>query len=415
MNESYENKEEIVSEEPSSFEKDYVIIGRDGNTGTIFETIDRIKRKNDKNKINNSFPIGFIILMWVVTILISTISSYVTAKMVLKNVENKTVVIEQPNQNLNSPTVVISGKTDISEVVSNIKDTIVEVYTESTKFSAFYDEYIIEGAGSGVIYTSDGYIITNNHVIEGANTIMVVLTNGEKYNARLIASDLVSDIAVIKIDAQGLKAVTIGDSSQIKVGQICIAIGNPLGTLGGTVTDGIISALSREITIDGQKMNLLQTNTAISPGNSGGGLFDVAGNLIGIINAKSAGEYIEGIGFAIPVNNAVDVAKQLIAQGYVEGRPQLGIKGVSIETMQQAWDYSVSTFGVYVLEVLTESAKKSGIKVGDVIVNFAGVEITSITDLRIVLCNYSAGDTVEIQVVRGQNTLTLLLTLEQKK
>ncbi|HQB33018.1 MAG TPA: trypsin-like peptidase domain-containing protein, partial [Erysipelotrichaceae bacterium] len=284
MNESYENKEEIVSEEPSSFEKDYVIIGRDGNTGTIFETIDRIKRKNDKNKSNNSFPIGFIILMWVVTILISTISSYVTAKMVLKNVENKTVVIEQPNQNLNSPTVVISGKTDISEVVSNIKDTIVEVYTESTKFSAFYDEYIIEGAGSGVIYTSDGYIITNNHVIEGANTIMVVLTNGEKYNARLIASDLVSDIAVIKIDAQGLKAVTIGDSSQIKVGQICIAIGNPLGTLGGTVTDGIISALSREITIDGQKMNLLQTNTAISPGNSGGGLFDVAGNLIGIIN-----------------------------------------------------------------------------------------------------------------------------------
>ena len=130
---------------------------------------------------------------------------------------------------------------------------------------------------------------------------------------------------------------------------------------------------------------------------------------------QSAGDYIEGIGFAIPVNYAIDVTKQLIAYGYVEGRPQLGIRGVSIETMQQAWSYSVNNFGVYVLEVIGESAKNAGLKIGDVIVKFDGEEIKSITDLRTVLCNYSAGDIVEIEVVRGQTTLTLILKLEQKK
>ncbi len=414
MIESYENKEETNEEIKPSFAKDYIILDSDESRGTIFETIDRLKSKNENKEKNYSLN-GIILIMLVLTLLVSTISSYITAKLVLRDVENKTVIIEQPNQSTTSPTVVVSGKTDISEVVSNIKDTVVEVYTESTKYSSFYGEYITEGAGSGVIYSSDGYIITNNHVIENANVITVVLTSGDKYIAKLIAYDLVSDIAILKIEASGLKVATIGDSSQIKVGQLCIAIGNPLGTLGGTVTDGIISALSREITIEGQKMNLLQTNTAISPGNSGGGLFDIAGNLIGIVNAKSAGEYIEGIGFAIPINYAVDVAKQLIVQGYVDGRPQLGIIGVSIETMQQAWSYSVTSFGIYVKELVSESAKKSGLKVGDVIISFGGMEIKSITDLRTALCNYSAGDTVEIQVARGQDIIDLLLTLEQKK
>ncbi len=413
MSESYENLKEI-EEEQSSVESEYIMLDNNGKKGTIFDTIDRIKNKNEK-KEKTSFPKGIILIMLILTLIVSTISSYVTAKLVLKNVENKTVVIEQPSQNTNTPTVVVSGKMDISEVVSNIKDSVVEVYTESTKYSSFYGEYITEGAGSGVIYSSDGYIITNNHVVEGATNITVALTSGEKYKAQLIAYDLVSDIAVLKIEAEGLKVAVIGDSDQIRVGQMCIAIGNPLGTLGGTVTDGIISALSREITIEGQKMHLLQTNTAISPGNSGGGLFDIAGNLIGIVNAKSAGEYIEGIGFAIPANYAVDVVKQLITYGYVEGRPQLGIRGISIETIQQAWSYSVTEFGVYVAEVITESAKKSGLKVGDVIVSFGGEEIKSITDLRTALCNYSAGDTVEIQVVRNQTTITLILTLEQRK
>ncbi|MDI9540670.1 MAG: trypsin-like peptidase domain-containing protein [Bacillota bacterium] len=413
MNESFDNGEE-KKEEKQSFEKEYILIYNDGNKETVFETVDEIKSKN-KSREKTSFPKGLILMMLVLTILVSTISSYVTAKLVLRNVENKTIVIEQPNQNTTSPTVITSDKIDISEVVNNIKDTIVEVYTESTKFSSFYGEYITEGAGSGVIYSSDGYIITNNHVVENATNITVVLTSKEQYKAQIVASDLVSDIAVLKIEAEGLKVATIGDSDQIKVGQMCIAIGNPLGTLGGTVTDGIISALSREITIEGQKMVLLQTNTAISPGNSGGGLFDIAGNLIGIVNAKSAGDYIEGIGFAIPVNYAIDVTKQLIAYGYVEGRPQLGIRGVSIETMQQAWSYSVNNFGVYVLEVIGESAKNAGLKIGDVIVKFDGEEIKSITDLRTVLCNYSAGDIVEIEVVRGQTTLTLILKLEQKK
>ena len=162
-------------------------------------------------------------------------------------------------------------------------------------------------------------------------------------------------------------------------------------------------------------MNLLQTNTAINPGNSGGGLFNYNGELIGIVNAKSGGTDIEGIGFAIPINYAATIAKELIEKGYVEGRPQLGIKGTEINSIQQAWNYSVNSYGIYVSELVTDSAKNSGLQIGDVITALNEEDVTTFEKLKGVLSKYHAGETVELTVARGKDTVSIKLMLEQKK
>jgi serine protease Do len=194
------------------------------------------------------------------------------------------------------------------------------------------------------------------------NVIEVTLNNGDVYAASLIATDSKTDLAVIKIETTGLTAAILGDSDALVVGEDAIAIGNPLGELGGTVTNGIISALDREVTVEGQKMNLLQTNAAINPGNSGGGLFNAKGELIGIVSAKSSGTDIEGLGFAIPVNDVKEVVVQLIEKGYVAGRPALGVSVIDINSIQLAMQYGVSQYGVYIAEVLEDSAaEKAGL------------------------------------------------------
>ena len=181
-----------------------------------------------------------------------------------------------------------------------------------------------EGAGSGVVYSEDGYILTNNHVIEGASTINVTMNDGKTYEASLVAADSQSDIAVLKIDATGLTPVSFGDSDALSVGDLAVVIGNPLGTLAGTATDGIVSGLEREITLDGKSMTLIQVSASVNPGNSGGGVFDQYGNLIGLVVAKSSGSDVEGLGFAIPSNTVKSVVESLISNGYVAGRPAAG-------------------------------------------------------------------------------------------
>ncbi|MBQ1826467.1 MAG: trypsin-like peptidase domain-containing protein, partial [Erysipelotrichaceae bacterium] len=205
------------------------------------------------------------------------------------------------------------------------------------------------------------------------------------------------------------------DSDALKAGQPCMAIGNPLGTLGGTVTTGIISALSRNIKIDSQEMTLLQTNTAINPGNSGGGLFDYSGNLIGIVNAKSSGENIEGIGFAIPINDAKDIIFQLIQYGYVIGRPMLGITGTPISSLQQAYQLGLRSYGVLVKELLTDEAKESGLQVDDLIIMIDNYQIAGFTDIRNALLNYNAGDKVTLMVLRNGQRVSIELKLAQKR
>ena len=312
------------------------------------------------------------------------------------------------SQNPGSVTVV---NNELADIVEGIQNTVVEIYTETVQYSLFYGDYVTSGAGSGVIISSDGYIVTNNHVIENAKNINVVLHNGEKHEAVLVGTDQKSDVAVIKIEASGLQEAKMGTSSTLRVGDACIAIGNPLGTLGGSVTTGIISALSRDITIDGQKMNLMQTDTAINPGNSGGGLFNLAGELIGVVNAKSTGDNVEGIGFAIPIDVARNIVNEIREKGYVT-RPVLGIRGVSIENDRYKRYYEVNNYGVLVREVSGKNAKAAGLQEGDLIIAMDDRTITSFEDLTDFLNNKKVGDRVTVTVERKGSEHKIAFELE---
>lgn len=296
------------------------------------------------------------------------------------------------------------------EVAAKASATVVEVTTESKVTHPFYGSYVTGGAGSGVIISADGYIITNNHVIEGTSSIRLRTHDGTEYPARLVGTDSQTDLAVLKVEATGLPAATFADSSAVTVGQPVVAIGNPLGTLGGTVTEGIISARDRAINIGGDDMVLLQTTAAINPGNSGGGLFDRESRLVGVVNAKSTGSDIEGIGFAIPSDTASAVAADLIAHGYVTGRPALGVELVEVTTRNAAYRYGVNEYGVYV----AAADNSTGLSSGDRIVSMDGVEIADTTGVKRAIAAHDVGDTVEITVRRGSRNVSVTTTLSEK-
>ncbi len=310
-------------------------------------------------------------------------------------------------------TTVSSGAMSIAEIAAATANSVVEITTESvvTGGGFWVQQYVASGAGSGVILSEDGYIATNNHVIENATSVTVRLHNGESYEAQIIGADSEKDVALIKIDATGLTPAKIGDSDALVVGEDTVAVGNPLGQLGGTVTNGIVSALDREITIDGQTMNLLQTNAAINPGNSGGGLFNEKGELVGLVVAKSAGSDLEGLGFAIPINDVMEVVEQLKEFGYVTGKPYLGISLVDSNTVQRAMQYGVNRAGVYVMEV---DRPECGLQAGDCITQINGFEVESSDDVSDTIKAYSAGDTVEMTVIRNGETITVDALLGEK-
>lgn len=291
----------------------------------------------------------------------------------------------------------------IQDVAETASRSVVEIQTENqvTTYGIFGGTYTSKSAGSGVIISEDGYIITNNHVVEGSSKISVTAYDGTEYEAQLIGTDSKSDIAVIKVDAKGLDAAVIGDSDNIRVGDTAIVIGNPLGTLGGTVTDGIISAINREMVINGQSMTLIQTNAAINNGNSGGGMFDADGKLIGIVNAKdsgmtSSGSVIEGLGFAIPINTAYDIASQLMDSGYVTDRATIGI---GLSTLDQ--DYGMYKAGLYIAEVYAGGgAEEAGLQAYDRIISADGTEVNTYAELTKVLQNKKVGDTITLTIER---------------
>ncbi len=295
-----------------------------------------------------------------------------------------------------------SGSSSYYNVAQMVHASVVEITTEHLVNSFF--QYVTQGAGSGIILSEDGYILTNNHVIadggELARTITVRMTTGEEFEATVIGTDADSDIAVLKINATNLPAVIIGDSDKLAVGEEVIAVGNPLGELGGTVTNGIISALDREIDVDGTTMNLLQTNTAINPGNSGGGLFNMSGELIGVVNAKSSGTGIEGLGFAIPINDAINVAEQLIENGYVSGKPYLGVSFYNITSYSEALYYNLKHLGVYIIG-LDEGLNDDVFKVGDRVIAVDGNEISSHDDIKAILKTHEVGDTIVFTIYRN--------------
>jgi serine protease Do len=300
---------------------------------------------------------------------------------------------------------------DLADMVDEISPSVVEVFTETKQVSRWFQEYVTEGAGSGVVLSEDGYIVTNHHVIDGANTIKVRLSDGQTYTAALTGTDAKTDLAVLKINASGLAAAKLADSSAVQVGDFVIAIGNPLGELGGTVTEGIISAKDRKITIDGETMTLLQTSAAVNPGNSGGGLFDLNGELVGVVNAKSSGDDIEGLAFAIPVNTVKEITQELIQYGYVTGRPQLGISVAQITKPGMGWQTYYSTPGLYV----TQSSTDNGLKAGDRIIQMDGTGINNAADVSTVLDQHSVGDVVKVVVSRSGKETTISVKLTEQK
>ena len=312
-------------------------------------------------------------------------------------------------------TVVASrtGLTGGQVVVQQVqRDTNTDSVSQgSTNGTWFGGSYVQSGAGSGVIISQDGYIVTCAHVVSGANNITVQLADGTEYTATVVGQDSTSDVAVLKIEATGLTPAVIGDSDSLAVGETTIAVGNPLGTLSNTVTNGIVSALNREVTVQGNDMNLIQTSASISPGNSGGGLFNANGELIGIVNAKSSSSDAEGLGFAIPINTAMEMAKQMIEKGYV-ARPAMGVTVITINDAQTAMQYGVSNYGVYIYQIASGSgAEKGGLKLGDRIISIDDVAVSSASDVQKYCQSKEVGDTVTLQVERDGKVISCEVTL----
>ena len=306
-------------------------------------------------------------------------------------------------------TNVTKESSDLIEAIDKAYPTVVRIET-TMEVQNFFGPVTSSASGSGVIISDDGYIITNNHVIEGATKVHVYTSDNTEYEASLVGTDPKTDIAVIKIEAKDLAYASFADSSDVKIGYDVVAIGNPLGT-GISVTSGIISALHKEITIDRETMTLFQTNAEINPGNSGGGLFNINGELIGIVNAKtissSNGANVEGLGYAIPSNTASSIAESLIKDGYVKDRPTLGVTIQEISSDQQGFKK-----GLYIVEILDGSAaQKAGLQTYDRIVKFNGADITSYTELSYELKQLHVGDEVEMVVIRNNEELKLTIVL----
>jgi serine protease Do len=322
------------------------------------------------------------------------------------------------NTSTNSFSTTTYSKTQIIELCAPAVVGIDTYYTASAGFGYFNgnsgettDAEMQYGSGSGIILTSDGYIVTCRHVVDGVDTIKVILNDDTEYEATLIGTDSRSDLAVIKIDATGLTPAVLGDSDMLTVGEDVIAIGNPLGELRGTATSGIVSALSREVAVENVTMSLIQTDAAISPGNSGGGLFNSSGSLIGIVNAKASSDDAEGLGFAIPVSSVKTIISNLIDHGYVLGRAYLGVytQDVTLSSGTSGWGNGLfdSYFGssgtscVQIAQVVSGSAAEAaGLQVGDLILAVDDIEISSNTTLSAAISEYNAGDTATLTIQR---------------
>ncbi|MBR4955418.1 MAG: trypsin-like peptidase domain-containing protein [Clostridia bacterium] len=302
-------------------------------------------------------------------------------------------------------TLVIAN--DVTGVVEKAASSVVGINTES------YSDFMSISSGSGIILSEDGYIVTNAHVISGGDSISVTLDNGTVYAAYLIGSDEFTDIAVIKIDAENLPAADFGNSDDIRVGETAVAIGNPTGQLMGSVTAGIISAVSRNLMINNNMMTLLQTDASINSGNSGGPLINKHGQVIGINSAKISATGYEGIGFAIPINTVKPIVEELIRNGYVSGRPIVGLSVSEISKMASSF-YSIPQ-GLYINSVMPSSdAKAQGLAQGDVITHIGDERIYDLSSAVVARNALKAGDEIDITVYRRGKTYSLTLKLGEQ-
>jgi len=390
-----------IDEEPAGAFKDVEWQDDDdGETGSI-----EIRNCNNKKKLDR-------VLKVLAFILIAAFSGGISGTLMANRIASKTYSYSGTSQSSSSSSDSSSAKaaatTGINKVAETVGPAVVGIVVSGSGSSTLTsDSY----SGSGIIFDSNGYIVTNNHVIEGAGKITVKLSSGKSLEAKVVGADTRSDLAVIKIDAENLPVAKFGDSSKVKVGDTAIAIGNPLGEeFAGTVTAGIISALNRTIQYEGSVYKVLQTDAAINPGNSGGALCNEEGQVIGINSLKiGSSENAEGMGFAISINEAKTIIDSLMSTGKVS-RPYLGIYGATVV----AGNNSVE--GVYVKEVVSGSgADAAGIKPTDIITELDGQKVTKFDDISTILDKHKVGDVITCKIQRGGKTIALNITLSEMK
>ena len=312
----------------------------------------------------------------------------------------------------------VDGKTEMTdaEVYAANVNSVVSINTTATAGTNFFGQSVqTASAGSGFVLTADGYIVTNYHVVEDADTVTVTMYNGDEYDAKYVGGDEDYDIAVIKVEAENLQPVTVGDSDTLNVGDHVLAVGNPLGELTLSMSGGMVSSVNRAINVSGTPFNMIQTDASINPGNSGGPLFNSYGEVVGIVSAKyssaSNEESVEGLGFAIPINDVIAMIQDIMTNGYVTNKPYLGITGGSMtEQMAAQFRYDIDS-GVFVYSVEEGgAADKAGLQMGDVITKVGDTDITSMDDLNVVKKQYSAGDTATFTIYRDGKEMTVEVT-----
>ena len=312
----------------------------------------------------------------------------------------------------------VDGKTEMTdaEVYAANVNSVVSINTTATAGTNFFGQSVqTASAGSGFVLTADGYIVTNYHVVEDADTVTVTMYNGDEYDAKYVGGDEDYDIAVIKVEAENLQPVTVGDSDTLNVGDHVLAVGNPLGELTFSMSGGMVSSVNRAINVSGTPFNMIQTDASINPGNSGGPLFNSYGEVVGIVSAKyssaSNEESVEGLGFAIPINDVIAMIQDIMTNGYVTNKPYLGITGGSMtEQMAAQFRYDIDS-GVFVYSVEEGgAADKAGLQMGDVITKVGDTDITSMDDLNVVKKQYSAGDTATFTIYRDGKEMTVEVT-----
>lgn len=335
--------------------------------------------------------------------------------------DKKTAVTDSAVSGANQQSVQLlaegSEKTELSteEIAKRVGPSIVGISC-TTQTQSYFGVQTGTSSGSGIIISADGNIMTNYHVISGGTNIKVKLNTGNEYDATVIGGDEKTDVAVIKIKAnEELHVAALGNSDEVEVGSKAVAIGNPLASeLFGTVTQGVISGVNRTITVGQREMNLIQTDAAISPGNSGGALINKYGEVIGINSVKLVSDNAEGLGFAIPINEASTIVKDLIDYGYVKGRPVIGVRGREITKELAYYNNLLIDHGLYIMSVSEgSSAEKAGLVRGDIIVKFDGKTVNSSTEMNKLRDKHKAGDTVSITFMRGTQEKTVNLTLSE--
>ncbi len=371
-----------------------------------YATVVRRKRSSERSILAWLIP-----LVAVAALAMGIMSGFLFGRLIIQNAPVDFVETTIIDMNKNEAPVEVEVVVDntsqktlsVAQVAELVADAVVEVSTSSVVRDSFFGNYVVSGAGSGVVIAQSeeyAYIVTNYHVIEGASEVVVTATDGSEYKAEYLDGDASMDIAMLRIKAdKEFPKIVCGSSSAMKVGEEVVAIGNPLGQLGGTVTNGIVSALDRRIEVDGTTMVLMQTNAAVNPGNSGGGLFNMAGELIGIVNAKESATGVEGLGFAIPIDRVYGTLVEIIENKYIHGRPTLDIE---VDYVSDLWE-AIRKYGVNTTGVFVTSSNNEMIHVNDIINSINGELITDEASFAAAISELEVGDTVTVELYRASN------------